>query len=878
MDADLDNWDEYSGASVTVEPAVDEALLGCLGIVGVSSTDGSLGYMQVVNTFLVVVLVIWHGIVPLFMCRKLQRLGVKNKRKNPKTLAIWGQWKFRPLFSAFENNFLFLTYISLMLLCSSFMMLSTSHSSELEYLPLFRICIMAMFVLLPLLLTPCRQHVQLRPRPSRRQRAKEVTGWCYVKSAPIAVLELEASLGLPVFAKDNLVTEAITNVTKVRENSGCATAESSAGAATIVGPASDGPELISEEANSRPIRHSATRRAVHQEGHAPAAATGSQIRNALANRMYRLGRSRRLCPSPVCKANEFWVTNLCTHGHSKGRLSADPMDPTTRNILCGLSGREDEPTEYKRASIHLPSIPVPNSHPSSSKFNMEALLSSVTTKCPFLHRSSVATLKTLAANTQGLTRPGESGLTKVAAACPIMSKAISQHRQLHSTPQRNSAYPLHGFPSAQQQAPAAPTPAPEAAKDMAKEAAATGTGNSKPFHYDNFFAEQLEKKKRDKSYRYFNNINRLAQAYPAAHTGSATMSRCGRAVDTYGAGAGGTRNIAGNAALHLRLEHALADLHNVDAALVFSSCFVANDATLCTLASKMPGTHIFSDASNHASMIQGIRNSRAHKHVFRHNDVAHLEEQLQKVPLEAPKIIAFESVYSMCGSIGPIKDFIRLAKKYNALTFLDEVHAVGMYGHRGAGVAEYQDLMSHIDIITGTLGKAFGVVGGYIAGNANLVDMIRSYAPGFIFTTSLPPPVVAGALASVEYLKESARLAQVGIPVVPNPSHIVPVLVGDAELAKLHQLAHRQCWRGASSHHAHARPHPAMMDELVDSLLKLWKKHDLKFEKDWELAPRANVGTGVQVEQLVKMEDLVVPAPYLNARAENRPMLVPASV
>ncbi|KAI9215882.1 pyridoxal phosphate-dependent transferase, partial [Blastocladiella britannica] len=444
------------------------------------------------------------------------------------------------------------------------------------------------------------------------------------------------------------------------------------------------------------------------------------------------------------------------------------------------------------------------------------------------------------------------------------------------------------------------------------------------FDYDNFFATELDKKKRDQSYRYFNNINRLAQAYPTAHTGTGDnvtvwcandylgMSRhpvvteaMKRAVDTYGTGAGGTRNIAGNAALHLKLEASLADLHNTDAALVFSSCFVANDATLCTLAQKMPGCHIFSDASNHASMIQGMRNSRAPKHVFRHNDVAHLESLLQSVPLETPKIIAFESVYSMCGSVGPTQEIIDLAKKYNALTFLDEVHAVGMYGARGAGVAEYQDLMSQIDIITGTLGKAFGVVGGYIAGSANLVDMVRSFAPGFIFTTSLPPPVVAAALSSVEYLKESrlersgqqlnvrdlkARLRDVGIPVVPNPSHIVPVLVGDAAMAKrvsdellrdhaiyVQSINYPTVSVGEERLRITPTPGhtPVMMDELVRSLQVLWKKHGLRSEADWALeGGRAGVGCGKVVEQLVRSEDLVVPASYANAREENRAMLV----
>jgi 5-aminolevulinate synthase len=450
-----------------------------------------------------------------------------------------------------------------------------------------------------------------------------------------------------------------------------------------------------------------------------------------------------------------------------------------------------------------------------------------------------------------------------------------------------------------------------------------GTVPAKPFHYENHFAEQLERKKRDKSYRYFNNINRLAQLYPTAHTAAGNhvtvwcandylgMSRhpvvvdaMKRAVDMYGAGAGGTRNIAGNAALHLSLERSLADLHGKDGALIFSSCFVANDATLSTLASKMPGCHIFSDASNHASMIQGIRNSRAPKHVFRHNDVTHLEYLLQQVPLEIPKIIAFESVYSMCGSIGPIKEICALAKKYNAITFLDEVHAVGMYGSRGAGVAEYQALMHDVDIVTGTLGKAFGVVGGYIAANRHLVDFIRSFAPGFIFTTSLPPPVVAAALASVEYLKSSqmersaqqlnvqdlkSQFAAVGIPVVPNPSHIVPVLVGDAEMAKrvsddllkdhsiyVQSINYPTVNVGEERLRITPTPGhtPEMMNYLVNSLLKLWEKHNLKYEKDWEATPRAGVGSGSQISQLVQEEHIRVPPEYLLAREANEPMLV----
>ena len=257
-------------------------------------------------------------------------------------------------------------------------------------------------------------------------------------------------------------------------------------------------------------------------------------------------------------------------------------------------------------------------------------------------------------------------------------------------------------------------------------------------------------------------------------------------------------------------------MHRKPAALVFSSCYVANDACLATIGAKLPGCVIFSDALNHASMIQGIRHSGAKKVIFKHNDMVDLEAKLAAVPKETPKIIAFESVYSMCGSVAPIEKICDLADKYGAITFLDEVHAVGMYGPSGAGVAEHLDYEAHdatrhsveavkgsvqdrIDIITGTLGKAYGVVGGYIAGSADLVDVVRSYAPGFIFTTSLPPAVVAGAQASIAYQKEfkgDRRLQQLNtrevkrqlealdIPVVPGPSHIIPVLVGDAALAK----------------------------------------------------------------------------------------------
>ena len=266
------------------------------------------------------------------------------------------------------------------------------------------------------------------------------------------------------------------------------------------------------------------------------------------------------------------------------------------------------------------------------------------------------------------------------------------------------------------------------------------------------------------------------------------------AIETVGAGSGGTRNISGTTHYHVELEAELADLHGKEAALLFTSAYIANDATLSTLQRLIPGLVIFSDEKNHASMIQGIRHGGGEKHIFRHNDVEHLEEKLKKYPLGTPKIIVFESVYSMDGHIAPVEAIADLAAKYNALTYLDEVHAVGLYGPRGGGVAEREGVMHRIDIINGTLAKGFGVMGGYIAASRACCDAIRSYAPGFIFTTSLAPAIVAAALASIRHLKTStvererlvervqtakSQLIAAGLPVMENPSHIVPVMVGD---------------------------------------------------------------------------------------------------
>jgi len=272
-----------------------------------------------------------------------------------------------------------------------------------------------------------------------------------------------------------------------------------------------------------------------------------------------------------------------------------------------------------------------------------------------------------------------------------------------------------------------------------------------------------------------------------------------KAIDDVGSGAGGTRNISGTTHYHVELERSLADLHQKESALLFTSGYIANEATLATLGKILPGLIMFSDELNHASMIEGVKGARCEKRIWRHNDVEHLEELLAAAPKDAPKVIAFESVYSMDGDIGPLEAVCDLADKYGALTYLDEVHAVGLYGLCGAGIAERDGLMDRVDIIEGTLGKAFGVMGGYIAADGAIVDAIRSLAPGFIFTTALPPALAAGARASVEYLKAAhhlreqhqeraaslkVKLAEAGFPVMPSETHIVPVKVGDPVLCK----------------------------------------------------------------------------------------------
>ncbi|MCU6455236.1 5-aminolevulinate synthase [Sphingomonas sp. A2-49] len=399
--------------------------------------------------------------------------------------------------------------------------------------------------------------------------------------------------------------------------------------------------------------------------------------------------------------------------------------------------------------------------------------------------------------------------------------------------------------------------------------------------YTRVFTQAIDRLHAEGRYRVFIDILRNKGAFPnarcfAGHNGPKpitvwcsndylamgqhpkVIAAMEEALHDVGAGSGGTRNIGGNTHYHIDLEHELADLHGKQSALLFTSGYVSNEATLSTLAKILPGCIIFSDELNHASMIAGIRNAGCEKRIFRHNDLAHLEELLAAEDPSVPKLIAFESVYSMEADVAPIVAICDLADKYNALTYLDEVHAVGMYGARGGGISEQEGVAHRLTIIEGTLGKAFGVMGGYIAADQTIVDVIRSYAPGFIFTTSLSPVLVAGVLASVRHLKASsveregqqasatllkAMLDEAGLPVMLGETHIVPILVGDPVKAKrisdillaeygvyVQPINYPTVPRGTERLRFTPGPShtPAMMRELTQALVEIWGRLELR--------------------------------------------------
>ncbi|NVK18916.1 MAG: 5-aminolevulinate synthase [Methylocystaceae bacterium] len=399
-------------------------------------------------------------------------------------------------------------------------------------------------------------------------------------------------------------------------------------------------------------------------------------------------------------------------------------------------------------------------------------------------------------------------------------------------------------------------------------------------NYEEFFAERISDLQDEGNYRVFADLERKAGHFPRAlnyrdnSTEEVTvwcsndylgmgqneevLAAMREALDKCGAGAGGTRNISGTNHYHVLLEEELAKLHNTEAALIFTSGYVANFTTLSTLGSKMPGMLIISDDQNHNSMIEGIRLGRSEKVVFKHNDLEDLERILKEQPLDRPKMIAFESVYSMDGDIAPIKEICDLADKYNAMTYIDEVHAVGLYGEHGAGVAERDGLMDRLTVIQGTMAKGFGVVGGYIAGSKAMCDFVRSFGQGFIFSTSIPPAVAAGCRASIQYVSQHneirirhqarakylrQKLDSVGIPHLENPSHIIPVMVGDPVLCKqasdmlmseynhyVQPINYPTVPKGTERLRFTPSPFHTeeMMDELVACLVKVWATLGLK--------------------------------------------------
>jgi len=483
--------------------------------------------------------------------------------------------------------------------------------------------------------------------------------------------------------------------------------------------------------------------------------------------------------------------------------------------------------------------------------------------CPFLSRLPTTFVRNYAGNL----------FKNYAEHCPIASQTVSSTLAGQpTTPSSDGACPVANIHTQAD----AKSPVRQVFNAEIIEQGATNK-----FAYESFFQSEIAKKKEDHSYRIFKKVNRNASTFPHAreyswgqkaitvwcsndYLGMSAHPQVKRAVheavENYGVGAGGTRNISGNSTLHEELEQELADLHEKEAGLVFTSCYVANDTTLFTLARQLPGCHIFSDAGNHASMIQGIRNSGVPKHIFRHNNVEDLEAKLRKVDKNVPKIVAFETVHSMTGAICPLEEMCDVAHHYGALTFVDEVHAVGLYGPQGAGVGQRDGVQHKIDIISGTLGKAFGNIGGYIAGSQGLVDVVRSYGAGFIFTTSLPPTVLSGALASIRVLRSGegrelrarhqhnvaylrSNLLKAGVRVEHTPSHIIPVHVGDpATCSALSDALMKQYGhyvqainfptvpRGEEKLRVAPTPHHTeeMMDQFTEDLAEIWVKLGLQ--------------------------------------------------
>ncbi|OWB75820.1 hypothetical protein B5S31_g5832 [[Candida] boidinii] len=549
---------------------------------------------------------------------------------------------------------------------------------------------------------------------------------------------------------------------------------------------------------------------------------------------------------------------------------------------------------------------------------MESLARASMNVCPFVKSTSTGAMKKLARN---------SSLISKAQYCPIMGPALKEEintqtqKRNYSTPSKvNQAQATESFTdSTSASASAAAAAAAAAAASAANSNAASFNSKEEAYDYNGFVTDQIHEKRKESSYRFFNNINRLAKEFPIAHRAKEedkvtvwcsndylgmgknekVLQSMKDTMDKYGVGAGGTRNIAGHNNSAINLESEIAAHNKKEGALVFSSCFVANDAVLSLLGQKIKDLVIFSDELNHASMIVGVKNSKSKKHIFKHNDLNDLESKLAMYPKSTPKLIAFESVYSMCGSVAPIEKICDLADKYGALTFLDEVHAVGMYGPHGAGVAEHLDFKAHlesgiaspnyktiidrIDFITGTLGKSFGTVGGYVAASANMIDWIRSFAPGFIFTTTLPPAIMAGTTTSIRMVRSNIedRINQqknvryvknafkdLGIPVIPNPSHIVPLLVGNAADAKkasdllletyniyVQAINFPTVAKGEERLRITPSPHHSkqITDQLIESVDKVFNDLSLKRFNDWE-SQGGHVGVGIK--DPIKIENL----------------------